>query len=484
MYDNYVSGKWVPGRGTAFEAINPYTERPWATIAGSSVDDVDDAVQAAHDTFENEWRRTSGYERGRLILRLAELIEDHATELARIETTDNGKVIRETHTQMLFAARNYRFFAGLADKLSGETKPMDDYWTFDYTVREPIGVVAVITAWNSPIALLANKLAPALTAGNTVVVKPSEFTSASTLHFAKLVEAAGFPPGVFNVITGAGDIGAALVAHPRVDKVTFTGSVTTGSRIAQKAAEAIVPVTLELGGKSANIVFPDADLDRAVDGAIAGIFAAAGQTCIAGSRLLVHESLQEQFVDRLSLRARAIRLGDPLDPTTEMGPLAHVGQLRKVLGDIATATSEGGRLVTGGESADHRGLFVEPTIFADVRNDMTIAQTEVFGPVLSVLPFVDEEHAVTIANDTDFGLAGAVWTSDLARAHRVVKELRCGTVWVNTYRRNAAQAPFGGIKKSGYGRERGIEALEPYMVVKNVMIDVGATSRDPFSAQI
>jgi (Z)-2-((N-methylformamido)methylene)-5-hydroxybutyrolactone dehydrogenase len=480
VYQLYVDGKSVPGSGDPFLSTNPYDEQPWAQIARATPADVDLAVSAAHNAYETTWRKTSGLFRAGLMLKLAAALDDKAEYLAKIETTDNGKVVRESKSQVHFAARNYRFFAGCADKITGETKPLDSYSVLDYTVREPLGAVALITAWNSPLSLLANKLAPALAAGNTVVIKPSEYTSASTLEFAKLTEEAGFPPGVINVVTGWADTGQALVDHRHVTKVSFTGSVATGIKIAQAAASRVIPVTLELGGKSANIIFADANLDRAIPGAVSGIFAAAGQTCVAGSRLLVHRSVYRDVVEAVVQRARVVHLGDPLDPVTEMGPVAHQKQLDGILADISDARSQGAHLLTGGSRHGDRGLFVEPTVFGEVENAMHIAQKEVFGPVLGVIPFSTDEEAVEIANDTQFGLAAGIWTEKLARAHSVAKELRCGTVWVNTFRRTAAQAPSGGWKGSGYGRERGVEALLEYTQIRNVMIDLSDTISDPF----
>jgi len=405
--------------------------------------------------------------------------------MARLETTDNGKVIRETSNQMRFAARNYRFFAGYADKLYGEVIPLDNPTIFDYTAREPLGVVALITAWNSPMGLLANKLAPALAAGNAVVVKPSEQASATTLEFGRFVEEAGFPAGVVNIVTGDGRVGEALTTTPAVDKISFTGSAQVGSIVAGNASKNLIPVTLELGGKSPNIVFADADLDQAVPGALAGIFASTGQTCIAGSRLLVESPVYDEVVSLIAERAQAIRLGNPIDPATEMGPAANEAQYQRVLKFIETGINEGARVVTGGEPARDgelkNGFFISPTVFADVDNKSTIAQEEIFGPVLSIIPFEDEEEAIRIANDTKYGLASGLWTNDLSRAHRVSRQIDAGTVWVNTYRTAAAQAPFGGMKQSGYGRERGAHALQEYVRIKNVMIDFGGEARDPFS---
>lgn len=480
QYQLFIGGRWVHGSGATIESRNPFTGEVWAQVRSASAADVDAAVSAAAGASE-EWRRTSGVERARLMFRLAELMERDAHRLAEIETTDNGKIIRETENQVRFAARNYRFFAGLADKMGGGTQALDSYRMFNYTTREPHGVTALITAWNSPLSLLANKLPPALAAGNTAVVKPSEYTPASTLEMARLVEEAGFPPGVVNVVVGAAETGRALTSHPRVDMISFTGSVETGRAIGQAAATSIIPVALELGGKSANIIFEDADLVRATAGAVAGIFAAAGQTCVAGSRLLVQRNVVGQVLDGVVEKARSIRLGDPLDPSTQMGPMANQPQLDKVMAEIAGAHRAGASLMTGGETlAGQAGLFVTPTVFSDVRNDMSVARNEIFGPVLGVQTFDDDAEAVRIANDTRFGLAAGIWTAGLSRAHLVAKELRAGMVWVNTYRSTAVQAPFGGIGDSGYARERGVDAIQGYTRVKNTMIDLSDDVRDPF----
>lgn len=468
----------------SIEVTNPANGAHLATIADARPEQVADAITAAEQAFAG-WRRTSGAERARLMHRLADLIERDADALARLETSDNGKLLRETSTQARFAARNYRFFAGLADKIHGRTIPLDAWDTFDYTTREPVGVAALITAWNSPMQLLANKLAPALAAGCTVVIKPSELAPLTTLRLAELVAEAGFPAGVVNIVTGGAEAGVALTSDARLGRISFTGSVPTGQAIARTATETLVPVTLELGGKSANVVFDDADLDRAVPGAVAGIFAAGGQTCIAGSRLLVHDAVHDEVVERVAEIARGIRLGDPTDDATQMGPAASGVQRDRILAAISRAEADGARLVTGGRAPSDAhlasGCFVEPTIFADVDPASDLAQHEVFGPVLAIHRFRDEAEAIEIANGTEFGLASGIWTRDVSRAHRVARELVAGTVWVNTYRYSAAQAPFGGVKKSGHGRERGIEAIDEYLRTKNVLIDLSDEVRDPFS---
>lgn len=467
--------------GGTFDAINPYTAERWATVPAATTTDVDSAVNAAASAFV-EWRATPGFKRAELMHRLADAIVEHADRLAEWETTDNGKVIRETKPQMMFFARNLRFFAGYADKVYGRTIPMDNPAVFDYTVRRPFGVCVLITAWNSPVALLGNKLPPALATGNTVVIKPSEHASVTTTEIARFALEVGFPPGVINVVTGAGDVGDALTRHPGVSRISFTGGGFTAHRIASNAAERLIPVTMELGGKSPNIIFEDADIDRAVVGAVAGIFAAAGQTCVAGSRLLVQRSIYSRVVDEVAARAERIALGDPRETTTEMGPVANQPQFDRISSLIEQTRADGAKVVAGGDAATDlgRGLFIKPTVIADVEPASAIAQNEVFGPVLAAIPFDTEAEAVEIANMTEYGLASGVWTNDLGRAHRVSDALDVGVVWVNTYRTSGAQAPFGGAKQSGWGRERGAEALEEYTYVKNVMIDTSTETRDPF----
>lgn len=470
--------------GHVFDAVNPYDQSVWAQVPQASEGDVHDAVVTARAAFV-EWGRSSGLLRAAYLHRLAELLEADAERMAQLETADNGKVIRETRVQMRFAARNYRYFAGWADKLHGETIPLDRPELFDYTTRVPRGVAALVTSWNSPMAILANKLAPALAAGCSVVIKPSEVASVTTLEFAALCERAGFPAGVINVVTGDGKVGAALTGHPDIDLISFTGGTATGKAISRVAADSLKPVTLELGGKSANIIFDDASLDQAVVGALAGIFGAAGQTCIAGSRLLVQRGVYNEVVERISERAASIRLGDPREDITEMGPVANRVQHERILGFIERARQSGATLRVGGKAPDNgalqHGFFIEPTVFTEVASDSELAQEEVFGPVLAIIPFETEEEAVAIANGTAYGLVAGVWTRDLARAHRIAAQLEVGSVWVNTYRTTAAQAPFGGVKASGFGRERSYHALAEYLEIKNVMIDLAGEARDPFA---
>ncbi|MCP8615826.1 aldehyde dehydrogenase [Salirhabdus salicampi] len=485
-YQMYINGQWVDSSsGEIFDSVNPYNQKIWATIPQATKGDVNQAITAANHSFHKQWKNTSGKERSSLLHNLADIIERNADYMAEIESTDNGKVIRETKHQMMFAARNYRYFAGYADKLQGTVVPMDNPDLFDYTIVEPLGVAALITAWNSPITLLANKLAPALATGNTVVVKPSEHASVSTLEFGKLIEKAGFPAGVVNIITGDGNVGEALTSSPNIQKISFTGGLNTARMISRSASENLTPVTTELGGKSPNIIFEDANLDDAVLGAVAGIFAASGQTCVAGSRLLVQDSIYDKVVDKIVNKASKIKLGNPLIPETEMGPVANRAQFTKITQMINDAISEGAKLLLGKDPIEdeslQEGYFIRPTIFGDVNNSMTIAQEEVFGPVLSIIRFKEEKDAIKIANDSKYGLASGVWTNSVKRAHRMAKNIEAGSVWLNTYRTLGVGAPFGGMKLSGNGRERSWHTLLDYTKVKNVMLDMSDNVRDPFS---
>ena len=408
-----------------------------------------------------------------------------ARKLAETEVRDNGKLIAEMHGQLNYIPQWYYYFGGLADKVQGAVIPLDKKGLFNFTRHEPLGVVGAITPWNSPLLLAAWKLAPALAAGNTVVIKPSEFTSASTLEFVRLFEEAGFPPGVVNVVTGFGkDVGTPLVEHPLVKKIAFTGSDATGRAINELAAKTFKRVSLELGGKSPNIVFADANIEDAVNGAVSGIFAATGQTCIAGSRLLLQESIHDAFLEKLLALAQTARMGDPMRLETQVGPVTTRPQYEKVLGYIDIAKKEGAKLLLGGGAATRpecgKGWFVEPTVFGGVNNKMRIAQEEVFGPVLSVIKFKDEEDATAIANDVRFGLGSGIWTSDIGRAIRMSERIQAGTVWVNTYRAVSYLSPFGGYKDSGLGRENGIDAVREYLQVKSVWINTGAVTGNPF----
>jgi aldehyde dehydrogenase (NAD+) len=469
-----------PGTST-FSSIDPYTGEPWAVLPEATRGDVDDAVAAARAAFEGEWGALTGTARGRLLRRLGELIAESADDLAIAETQDNGKLLREMGGQVRGLPAWYDYYAGLADKIDGRVVDTGRGDFFGYVSREPVGVVASILPWNSPLLLLTFKLAPALAAGCTMIAKPSEQAPVSILLLAELFEKAGFPPGVFNTVSGASrQVGEWLVSHPGVDHVSFTGSEATGAAVAKAAAGHLAPATLELGGKSANIVFPDADLTAAANGLVAGIFAAAGQTCIAGSRGLVHEDVYDEILERVADRAGRIVMGDPQQPETEMGPICFPGQLQKIQKFVTEARDSGARIVTGGNDREMGGLFYAPTIIADVTNDAAVCQEEIFGPVLSMLRFKDEEQAVTLANDSRYGLAAGLWTRDIQRVFRMTKKLRVGTVWVNAYRTLNFAMPFGGVKASGFGRENGSEGLHEYLRDKAVWIETTGGTRDPF----
>lgn len=485
-YQHYINGDWAePSSGAWFDSSNPYTGETWAKIAHGDPSDVDKAVAAAKAAFEGEWGEMKPTQRGRLLYKLADLIERDAAHLAEIEVRDNGKLIAEMGGQTKYMAEWYRYYGGLADKIEGAVIPTDKAGIFNFTRYEPLGVIGMIIPWNSPLLLLSWKLSAALAAGNTAVVKPSEFTSASALEFMALIGEAGFPEGVVNTVTGFGaDVGASLVAHRDVAKIAFTGSDVSGQKIYESAAKTIKHVSLELGGKSPNIVFEDADLEAAVMGAISGIFAATGQTCIAGSRLLLQRSIHDRFVERLVEVAKSARIGDPMSPDTHVGPVTTAPQYKKVLDYIDIAKAEGANCVLGGGPYSGPGAkgsqFVEPTIFTNVNNEMRIAQEEVFGPVLAVIPFDTEEEAIAIGNGVDFGLAAGVWTQNIGRALRMSEKLRVGTVWINTYRAVSFASPFGGFKRSGIGRESGLDAIKDYMQVKSVWIAQETSVANPF----
>ena len=490
-YLMHIGGADVAARdGRTLESFDPATGEAWATIPEASAADVDDAVAAARAAFTDpSWAGLTASARGRLLLRLADLLEEHADRLGRIETRDNGKLLRETSAQAAAISRWYRFFGGLADKIDGSVPPIDFPSVVNFTVREPVGVVAAIAPWNSPLLLATWKLAPALAAGNVVVAKPSEYTSASLLELTKLFVEAGFPPGVLNVVTGTGaEAGARLTAHPDVDHIAFTGGPETARRIGHAAADTLTPATFELGGKSANVVFADADLDAAEAGILAGIFAASGQTCIAGSRLLVQRSVADELVERVAARARQIRLGDPTAADTQIGPAATRAQLQRIEAMVTSAVEAGATVLAGGRRpADERlaaGLFYEPTVLTDLTTESTIVQDEVFGPVLSVLVFDDEKDAIRLANDTRYALAAGLWTRDVKRAHRVARALDAGTVWVNTYRAVSPLSPFGGSGLSGYGRENGVEAISHFTKTKSIWIELSEEVQDPFVLRV
>lgn len=485
-YKHFINGTWTdPDTNEWFDTENPYTGEVWAKIARGNSADVNKAVISAKNAFENVWGVMKPTERGKYLVRLAEIIERESVRLGELEVKDNGKLLAEMGSQTKYIAEWYRYYGGLADKVEGAVIPIDKDNMFNFTTYEPYGVVGLITPWNSPLLLVAYKLAPALAAGNTAVIKPSEFTSVSTLEFMELIKEAEIPDGVVNVVTGYGqEVGSPLVDHPYIEKVAFTGSDVSGQKIYEAAAKKIMPVTLELGGKSPNIVFEDADREAAVMGAISGIFAATGQTCIAGSRLLVQRNIHDEFVKRIVEVASKAKIGDPMLKETNVGPVTTPPQYKKVIDYINIAKSEGAKCIMGGKPYTGEGSkgnqFVEPTIFTGVTNDMRIAQEEVFGPVLSVIPFENEEEAIKIGNDVNFGLAAGVWTSDIGRALRMSSKLRAGTIWVNTYRAVSFMSPFGGYKRSGEGRENGKEAIKEFLQTKSVWIATKTSADNPF----
>jgi aldehyde dehydrogenase (NAD+) len=473
-----IDGQWVDG-AKMFDTVNPATGEVLTQIAEGSAADVDRAVAAARRAFEDRngaWRKLSASERGRMIWRLADLLEKNIDEFAELETLDNGKPIFESrYVDMPMVVDVLRYYAGLATKIHGETINANET-AFTYTLREPVGVVGMIVPWNFPLLLASWKLGPALACGNTVVWKPASQTSLSTLRFGKLAVEAGVPAGVINIVTGPGSIGRAMVQHPGIDKIAFTGSTAVGQEIMRGAAGTLKRITLELGGKSPNIVFADAEIDNAVKGAITGIFYGKGEVCNAGSRLFLESKVRDEFIEKLTTRAAKMRPADPLDLKTRLGAIVSQEQMQTVLGYIDAGKKEGAKLVAGGNRVSvegGKGFFIEPTIFGDVKNDMKIAQEEIFGPVLSVLTFDDIDEVIAEANNNLYGLASAVWTRDVKKAHMVSRRLKAGTVWINTYGLMDASLPFGGYKSSGFGRELGAHAVEHYTEMKTVWLNMG-----------
>ena len=482
-YQMYINGEWVAAQsGKTFDSINPSNGKPWAVVPEADEVDVDTAVKAAHRAFtEGPWSTMTATERGKLLRRLGDVLAEHSESLGHCETVDTGKLFKETRWQARYISDYFYYYAGLADKVSGETLPIDkpNMWTM--TIREPLGVVAAVVPWNSQLFLVAVKIGPALAAGNTVVLKASEHASAPMLEFAKVFEEAGFPPGVFNVISGLGEpCGRALTSHPLVDRISFTGGPETARHVVRNSAENFAQVSLELGGKSPVVIFDDADLESATNGVLLSIFSASGQSCVAGSRLLLHESIHDEVLARVAEKASKIRMGDPLDENSQMGPLATRAQLDNIDSTVADAKANGATLVHGGKQPAGMGdgWYYEPTVVACPDQQIGIVQRELFGPVVSALRFTDEAHALQLANDCRFGLAAGIFTADIGRALRITKGIRSGIVWVNTYRMVSPLAPFGGYKDSGYGRESGLEAIYDYTRPKTVWLN---TSPDPIA---
>jgi acyl-CoA reductase-like NAD-dependent aldehyde dehydrogenase len=472
-----INGQWVDG-ASKFETVNPATEEVLTQVVEASAADVDHAVEAARKAFDDRtgpWRKMSASERGRLIWRLADLIEKNIEELAELETLDNGKPVFESRfVDMPMVVDVLRYYAGWATKIHGETVNSFEN-AFTYTLREPVGVVGLIVPWNFPLLIASWKLGPALACGNTVVMKPAEQTPLTALRFGQLAMEAGIPAGVVNIVTGGPEVGKAIVRHPGIDKIAFTGSTSVGKEIMRGTGDTLKRITLELGGKSPNIVFADADLDSAVKGAITGIFYGKGECCNAGSRLFVERKVQDEFVEKLVARANKLKPADPLDPKTRLGAIASQEQMERVLDYIEVGKKEA-RLISGGNRVPvggTKGFFVEPTIFGSVTNDMKIAQEEIFGPVLAVIGFDDVDQVVDQANANPYGLAAAVWTRDISKAHRVSRLLRAGLIWINTYGLMDAAVPFGGFKNSGFGRELGVHAIEHYTELKSVWLNMG-----------
>jgi acyl-CoA reductase-like NAD-dependent aldehyde dehydrogenase len=478
-YKMLINGRWIDAAdGGRFDSMNPATGTVWASIPDATADDVDRAVRAADTALSGEWGQMTPTARGKCLRRLGDLLAENSEQIGRVETTDTGKMFKETAWQATYIAEFLHFYAGAADKIHGETLPIDKPDMFVFTDREPIGVVAAIVPWNSQMFLSAVKIGPALAAGNTIVLKASEHASAPLLEFGRLIAQAGIPDGVVNIVTGGAACGKALTTHPLVAKVAFTGGPNAARHILRNAAENFAEVSLELGGKSPFIVFDDANIESAVNGSVAGIFGATGQSCVAGSRLYLHEDIADDFLDRLVSIAQNIKIGDPQSDETEMGPLCTQGQLDHVQQQVALAVREGGTILTGGKQSDQNGLYYEPTIIDCPRQDMTIVDTELFGPVLAVQRFKTEDEVVALANDTQYGLAAGIFTRDSARSVRMSKRVKAGIIWVNTYRAISPIAAFGGVKASGYGREAGMQAVYAYTRPKTVWMNL---SDDPIA---
>ncbi|MGV9678521.1 aldehyde dehydrogenase family protein [Nocardia sp. NPDC003482] len=466
-----IGNEWVPAKsGKTFATVNPATEQVLALVAEADKPDVDAAVASARRAFEGPWSELGPGQRARILRKFAALIEEHTAELAELETLDNGMTIATAKAFIGVAVESMFYFAGAAQQIFGQTAPSAPT-NFNYVLREPIGVVGAITPWNAPICANVWKIAPVLAAGNTMILKPAEQTPLTALRLGELGMEAGLPPGVLNILTGFGPgAGSSISEHPGIDKITFTGSVETGRRILHASAGNLKRVTLELGGKSPNIVFPDADMEGALANSLAGFSTISGQVCVAGTRLFVQRDIKDEFVENLSAVAANIKVGDPFDPETTMGPLASAEQFERVKGYLDIGKSEGAIAASGGSTIDGKGYFVQPTIFDGVENSMRIAQEEIFGPVVSVIPFTDEYDAILQGNDTTYGLAAAVWTRDVSRAHQVARRIKAGTVWINTFLELDPTMPFGGYKESGLGREFGANWYQAYTEEKSVFV--------------
>ena len=475
----FINGQWRDAAGgKTLDVVNPATEETIATVPSAERSDVDAAVAAARAALDGPWGKLSARERGKLIWKLGERLLEKADEVARLETLHNGKPIFESRQiEVPAAAECFQYYAGWADKIHGETIPVKGNF-LTYTLREPVGVIAAIVPWNFPLLLTSWKVAPALACGNTVIIKPASQTPLTAIALAEIAQEVGLPPGVLNVITGPGSsVGQMIVEHPGIDKIAFTGDTSTGKQIMRGSADTLKRITLELGGKSPNIVFPDADLESAVRGATTGIFYGKGEVCAAGSRLLVDKSIKDEFIEKVAARAKKMVAGDPLDPKTRLGAVASKAQFDRDLKYIETAKAEGATLVAGGGRTDigtGKGYFLQPTVFAGVTPEMTIAREEIFGPVLAAIEFADVDEAIARANGTNYGLAAGIWTKDIKKAHYVARKLQAGTVWINTYNVYDTAAPFGGYKQSGFGREMSVHALEHYTQVKSVWVDLNS----------
>ena len=484
QYKNYINGQFREAKNT-FLSINPTTEEPWAKISAADVEDVNDAVQAAVDAFNGEWSKSLPQQRIKVLRSIGDKLIENAELLGTIETKDTGKIFKETKFQANYIAEFYYYYAGLVDKIEGSTLPIDKPEMQVFTTRVPVGVVAAIIPWNSQMFLTAVKLAPALAMGNTIIIKASEIAPAPLFEFAKIIDTLDIPKGVINIITGfADECGKTLTSHPKVDRIAFTGGMQTAKHIVRNSAENLSQVTLELGGKSPVAVFNDARIDNALNGVTASIFGASGQSCIAGSRLYLQSKIYDEFLEKISNKAKNIKIGDPMSDSTQMGPLATINQLTNIQEKIDETVKQGGKIITGGERANefNKGWFFKPTIIECKHHNLPVAENELFGPVLSVMKFKNEEEVTKMMNDNSYGLAAGIFTENNGVAMRLSKNVRAGIVFVNTYRLISPIAPFGGFKNSGFGRESGMEVIKDYSNIKTTWISTSKdTLGDPFT---